>query len=148
MQVVRGSYMANWHLFLLCGMSISTVGCLGGNADNTIPVTGAVTYEGNPLENGKVVLEPVDNTSEKAYAGTIHDGKFEFASTPGRKIVRITSTRPEDPNRLPKSVQQSMEEGLDGPVPVQFIPNQYNRDSELTVEVTTDNANDLVFDLE
>ncbi|PQO39319.1 hypothetical protein C5Y96_05550 [Blastopirellula marina] len=121
-------------------------GCSAGHNDGTTLVSGTVTFNGSPLETGKVILESVQ-AGERSFAGSIHDGKFQMRVTPGEKIVRITATRLENPKKLSSEMKRSMEVGGAGTVPVQYIPAQYNRDSELKVEIDTTGNNQLKWDL-
>ncbi|QDU74229.1 hypothetical protein Pan97_12340 [Bremerella volcania] len=131
---------------LSCCLLIAAAGCSAGNGDGTTLVYGTVTFDGSPLESGKVILEPVQ-AGERPYAASIHDGKFQLSATPGKKIVRITATRLEDPKKLSADMKRSMEVGGAGTVPVQYIPAQYNQNSELTVEIDAAGGNQLAWDL-
>ena len=131
---------------LLGSFLLAAAGCSAGNVDGTLSVSGMVTFDGSPLETGKVILEPVQ-PGERPYAGSIHDGKFQLNVTPGKKIVRITATRLIDPKKLSASTKRSMEVGGAATIPVQFIPAQYNQQSELTVEIDAAGGNDLQWDL-
>ncbi len=131
---------------LLGSFFVATAGCSAGNGDGTMAVSGTVTFNGNPLETGKVILEPSE-PGERPYAGSIHNGKFELNATPGKKIVRITATRLEDPRQLSAEMKRTMEVGGAGTVPVQFIPTKYNRESELTVEIDPAGSNELSWEL-
>lgn len=131
---------------LSCSLLLTAGGCSGGNDDGTLLVSGTVTFDGSPLESGKVILEPVV-AGGRPFAGSIHDGAFQLRATPGKKIVRITATRLEDPKKLSAEMRRTMEVGGAGSVPVQFIPTQYNRDSELTVEINPAGGNQLTWEL-
>jgi len=129
-----------------CSLMILAAGCSAGNNDGTTVVYGTVTYDGSPLESGKVILEPIQ-ADGRPHAGSIHNGQFQLHATPGKKIVRITATRVEDPSKLSASMKRTMEVGGEGTVPVQFIPARYNRESDLTVEIDADGGNELSWDL-
>lgn len=130
---------------LACSLLLAA-GCSASNSDGTTLVSGTVTFDGSPLETGKVILEPAQ-PGERPFAGSIHDGKFQLNATPGKKIVRITATRVEDVKKLSSEMKRTMEVGGAGTVPVQFIPAQYNRDSQLTVEIDAAGGNQLAWDL-
>ncbi|MEW4564367.1 hypothetical protein AB1K70_17645 [Bremerella sp. JC770] len=134
------------HCFLWGSFLLAAAGCSFGNSDGTTLVSGTVTFNGSPVENGKVILEPTAE-GERPFAGSIHDGKFQLRTTPGEKIVRITATRLEDPQKLSAEMRRTMEVGGNKTVPVQFIPAQYNRDSTLTVGIDAAGNEPLTWDL-
>lgn len=75
-------------LALLFFMAAPASGC--GEATR---VGGTVTYEGKPVENGRIVFLPADGQGPSA-GGEIVGGQYEVRNlTPGRKTVQITATR-------------------------------------------------------
>ncbi len=70
-------------LLLLCSVGI---GCGG-----TITVSGDVTYDGVPVENGRIDFIPVDGKGTSA-SGSIKAGKYKVTSAAaGERIVQITA---------------------------------------------------------
>jgi hypothetical protein len=108
-----------------------TIGCGGGQAI----VEGQVTFDGQPVEQGTIVFEPVDGTGAVA-GGTIQNGKYRLGAeeqlTPGNKLVRIKAMR-----TTGKKIK------ADPPAPddlmvdevQQYIPPHYNEQSSLTAQV-------------
>lgn len=124
-----------------------------------LAVDGTVTLDGSPLANAVITFEnPEDSTFAYALTDASGDYVLQFDSvmkgcTPGTKIVRISTTR-----RIPglnggeeggegegdlaeeEMGEESGEEGAGGAAAAggERVPTQYNRDSELTVEVSSD----------
>ena len=121
-----------------------------------LSVDGTVTLDGSPLASAVITFENPDD-STFAYALTDAAGGYELrfdsvmmGCTPGTKIVRISTTR-----RIPglnggeeggegegdlaeeEMGEESGEDGDSGAAPAggERVPSQYNRDSQLTVEV-------------
>lgn len=74
----------------LLGMSLSLLtGC--GPATST--VTGEVTYEGNPVEDGYITFAPVDGKGNDG-GGKITNGKYRVEGIqPGTKQVKVIATK-------------------------------------------------------
>ena len=125
-------FLGNVLFLLVCSLLL---GCSG---DGKYPVTGTVTWNGEPIpadHNGHVTFMPVD-ASIAPDSGPIVDGVYSFRSTPGEKKVEILISRPK--GKVIESMGMAPEE--------MYIPEKYNELSELTVEVTA-GENQLPFDL-
>lgn len=62
---------------------------LAGCGGSTATLTGEVSYDGQPVADGSIVLTPADGKGPTS-GGTITDGKYTVANvTPGPKVVRI-----------------------------------------------------------
>jgi hypothetical protein len=64
-------------------ISACLVGC--GSGDSRLPLTGTVTFNGQPLVFGEVVFRPEKGPEGSA---TIRDGKFDTALESGQGITR------------------------------------------------------------
>ncbi len=117
----------------LCAIFVllAVVGC----GEKIYTVSGTVSYDGKPVENGNIVFEAADGGPGLA-SGGIKDGKYTLQSKPGKKKVAITGYRPKAGSD-PKDPQPPTEE---------YIPAKYNIKSELTKEVTS-GENRFDFDL-
>jgi hypothetical protein len=118
--LTRTSRLALW-LFVLIGLA----GC--GPATGT--VTGEVTVNGVPLEEGVITFSPADKNGESV-TREIKAGKYEAKMVAGNKFVQISApivigTRKESTHPNAPLIQET-EEGL---------PARYNSESELTFEV-------------
>jgi hypothetical protein len=98
--------------FALAGLALLTglTGC-GGSSSG---ISGSVTYEGQPVENGNITFNPADGKGPQA-GGTITDGQYKIDHvTPGRKVVKIQS--------VPKIVfAQDMEARKNAPKPTAVV---------------------------
>ncbi len=113
---------------------LALLGCQGGEA--TYLVSGQVTWEDQPVEKGHIVFVPHDR-SRGQIAGPITQGKYQVKLPAGRMRVEIDADRaigPPDP-----------EMGLE--VRASYIPEEYNVQSQLEVEITPQGPRSLDFSL-
>lgn len=115
-------------LSLIC---LAAVGC--GSAGEGVLVAGAVTYNGQPIDQGEIIFTPAES-SKPSVAGQIAAGKYECQIPPGRNQVRITAYR-----EVPGKVDRS-NPGEESPVVEMYLPDQYNARSTLEVSVDQPNA--------
>jgi hypothetical protein len=116
------------------------VGCSGGRQKpfaGSVPVSGAVTYKGQPLAQGLVRFVPMDPKGQPA-TGAIQGGRFTMNTTvsspgvvSGKYAVAIVSERPTEvpplgPDGLPSQVM---------PKPESLIPERYTKDSTSGLQV-------------
>ena len=116
-------------------LGLVLAGCGG---DGRVSVTGTVSYDGRPVEQGTISFVPLD-PSQAPEGGGIVDGRFALSVPPGKKQVQITGSRP-----LPAD-QQDSESG--GPLYEDYIPPRFNTESTLTAEVKAGEQNQFVFEL-
>ncbi|GAA4425750.1 hypothetical protein [Bremerella cremea] len=135
-------------LIVAAAMTVHTSGCSSHGDPNSVLVSGTVTFDGEPVSIGKVILEDATNPNGKPYAASIHDGKFQMTTSPGKKTVRITATRYESPGKVSATTRRTIESGVPGTMPIQYVPEQYNRKSELSVHITETGNAPLTFDLQ
>lgn len=109
-------------------------GC-GGGGPREYLVTGSVTFDGLPVEDGEIVFLPANMGTPRA--AQIVNGQFQCRLPEGEKQVQITATR-ESPTPAP--------DGL--PNYESYIPAMYNTQSKLTAEVKANGDNALTFDLQ
>jgi hypothetical protein len=116
-------------------------GCSGGSKVGE--VSGQVTLDGKPLEEGVVRFAPVDGKTPTASA-LIAGGKFSEKVPVGKHRVEISAPR------LPKGFNSSKElkRGTvdEGPALEELIPARYNAQSKLETEVKP-GRNDIKFEL-
>jgi hypothetical protein len=120
-----------WRAVVLALAFLSMLGCSSG--PRTYRVTGHVTFDGQPVEDGEILLIPEDK-SISPDAAPIQDGVFDFKAKPGVKRVEI---------RASHAIAQSAM----GPVMKEYIPPRYNGESTLREEVQPTDANQFTFDL-
>lgn len=124
---------------LLVLLSAAVVCGCGGDSQPT--VSGKVTLDGKPLENGAISFVPADGATATA-GGIITNGEYTVEVPAGAKKVEITAAkvvgqRPAyegNPNSPMIDITESI------------IPERYNTKSELTREVKA-GENTLDFEL-
>ncbi len=80
---------APFRMIILLIITLFMVGC----GSNRFPVAGEVTFDGKPVEQGTISLEPIDRQGPTT-GGKITNGKYRLegdaAPLPGKKTVRIS----------------------------------------------------------
>lgn len=121
------------------------LGCEDQNAIGRHVLSGAVTYDGQPVASGTIEFFPTDR-SKKPAGAEIVDGRYEIERTLGPELgtyqIAILADRPS--GRMVPADEGSSEMVN---VPEQYIPPIYNLQTTLTVEVTGDQEN-VDFNLE
>jgi hypothetical protein len=131
----------------LLGLACSAVLVIVGCGNGRVPVTGTVLFEGRPVEEGMITLEPVDGQGPTT-GGMITAGKYDLrgqaSATVGEKIVRIVALR---------KTGRKIAAGSPAPAGtmvdevIQCIPKQFNDESTLRIQVTAGRSNTHEFDL-
>lgn len=130
--------------FAIAALVVLALGA--GCGRERFPVRGTVTFDGKPVEEGTISLEPADGQGPTT-GGRIVDGKYELlgAAAPkaGKKIVRIFAAR--------KTGRQVEVPAVDTPTMVdeleRYIPEIYNTQSTLSCEVSSQGTNRIDFHL-
>lgn len=118
--------------------AIAAVGC-EQPSDGLSTVTGVVTVDGEPAEQGTLALSPLGADSRRI-GSTIKDGAFSLKAAPGKARVmiyvpRVVGQQPSrDPNAPPR------------PIIEEALPARFNSNSELVIEVQP-GASEHNFDL-
>ncbi len=121
---------------LLCCLA-AVSGC-GPGGPKTVPVSGSVTFAGEPVADGEIAFRSADGATA-SWAGRIVAGRYAIRSTVGPKRVEIIAVRPK-PGAKPKASGE-------GVINEMYIPDRYNLESELRAEVTTAGPNEFNFTL-
>jgi hypothetical protein len=100
-------------------------------------VTGAVTFDGQPLPQGDILFQPTDPQFGPD-AGKIIDGKFSLRVRPGSTKVVIGATRLVPGKKGPMRGE---------PVYEDYIPAKYNAQTTLTADVKSGSKNEFTFTL-
>jgi hypothetical protein len=122
---------------LVFGMS----GCAKDSGPTYYPVSGQVTFEGEPITEGSIIFTPADEPDLPAVGGVITDGQYTLKAYAGTFKVQIFANR-EDPSKTIATPG-----GEDIPGSEQYIPEQYNTKTELTADVLPDQGEQINFDL-
>lgn len=122
-------------------MLLTMVGCLamtlvGCNKKvEQFEIHGQVTYESEPIAEGKILFMPIDESRPQAIA-KILDGKYTTASPGGVFVgeykVQVFGYRKtgevQDLGKLYGTQEQR----------VQFVPAKFNHETELTVDISSE----------
>jgi hypothetical protein len=121
----------------LTGLLMCAVGVVGcDRAAARYPVSGAVSWKGEPVQEGDIIFEPED-PNHLPEAGKVVNGHYEMKVTAGRKKVRLYASK-EKP-----AVHKAMGPSEREPI----IPPDYNARSAITAEVTATGPNQFDFHL-
>jgi hypothetical protein len=101
-----------------------------------VPVSGTVTYNGQPVPDGSIVFMSADNHLTPD-AGKVSGGQFTFSAKPGKKKVEIRAVREvgEVIREMGVKARQS------------YIPTKYNAETTLTADIVVGDKNQFTFDL-
>jgi hypothetical protein len=122
-----------WSITLLLPLLL---GCRRTGELEMVVVSGTVTYQGKPIEEGEIRLVPVGDTKGPTSAGLIRDGHYEITARGGVPVgthrVEIHGVRPVA-GATPAEDRPGMAAGS---LPKQqYLPKQYNDSSELKVTI-------------
>jgi hypothetical protein len=110
-------------------------GC-GPSGPVRYPVSGEVTWEGEPVTKGYIVFEPADEAVAPD-AGKIENGRYQTEVQEGKKKVRISAEREVGPyNPVMGSPERQS-----------YIPREYDAETMLEVTVTPEGENQFDFHL-
>lgn len=126
-------------------MVLACLGCGAGNSLDLQAVSGSVTFDGKPLEQGSIQFVPQDNATGLLSGALITAGTYSIPQDkglpPGKYTVRISSA--DRSSNAPASPP-----GMESSVPAkERIPARYNAESQLTAEVTAGGDNTFDFPL-
>ena len=121
------------------------VGCGSSDGLNRQPVSGTVTFDGQPISTGAILFEPATQDSGTAVGAIIRKGNFAISMSegpvPGRYRVRIYAS---------SGVQAPPAKGQTDRFPrpmVDSLPARYNAQTELIADVSARGANRYGFSL-
>jgi hypothetical protein len=129
---MRYQKLARWALLLL-GLVV-VLGCSG--EEQRIVVTGTVTFDGQPIDNGTVLFIPEGDSGSQTrpkFGTQIVNGKYafepNFGPVPGKYKVTIT---------WDKKTGRKISTGdlIDTEETAQVLPPKYNSEEETVLQVT------------
>lgn len=128
-------------LFLTC--TILTAPILGCKpANNTLPILGSVTLDGQPLDSALILFVPL-NSGRKKTGGEVSGGQYHITAkdglAPGRyRVEFLQNYFPAEatPGFTPGKAYSPDEQAQ--PEVLQVIPSWYSKESLLSLEVTPD----------
>jgi hypothetical protein len=156
--LVRGIALMRPYLWVIaCVAALSSPGC--GDAGRGVAVSGKVTFEGEPVQDGSIQFIPQPGTDGPSAGATIADGTYSIPAqsgpVPGTYRVQIQGYK----NVRPRTAKE-MGPGLMGMDPKDapglmkdqwvkesIIPKRYNTASDLTATVPEQGSVTLDFAL-
>jgi hypothetical protein len=130
--------------FALCLAILGLAGCGGGR----VPVTGSVSYKGEPVGEGTIAFvaaDPAGGGEAANASGEIKDGKYSIQAVrgpkPGKYKVEVYWNK-----KTGRMVPTPGDADVKMPETKQLLPPKYNRQSELTADITS-GGNTVNFDL-
>lgn len=153
MEPSKKSHLPQSLVAVMSAILLCQYGC-GGHSENELPraeVSGTVTFNGQPLEEGVIRFVPVEGTPGPKTSATIKNGTFAADSNAGPVVgqhrIEIESTddggfAPDDEQAL-KRLHESGTKRID----VVRIPAIYNSRSTLTETISLDGPNEFNFEL-
>jgi len=116
------------------GLLIAALGVYLGCGGSRTTIEGAVTFDGQPVEQGSITFEPASGAGPSA-GGTIQKGRYKIDAaevTPGEMIVRISAVRPTG-KKIEAGPPEPLGTMVDEVRP--YIPAAYNEQSTLKAQV-------------
>lgn len=105
---------------LLALASVALAGC--SNEPPQFEISGAVTYQGQPIADGQLVFED-ETPAQGKWSAPIKDGRYKLKATAGAKLVRLSAS---------KETGRILEGGMGAKVPerIDILPPQFNTQSK------------------
>lgn len=129
--------------FALVGLAASGCGRRDGPTRALVSVSGTVTLDGQPLEQGEIHFVSSDGrAAEEGYfidACIVKQGVYKGKTSAGERVVQIWSFKASD--AAPDPVTG------DKPLPINVIPTRFSEKSTLSASVTDSGPNTFTFDL-
>ena len=114
-------------------LAATMVGCDKGTGLTKVVVTGTITYNGEPIDNGEIRFLPIDATQGPISGGPIVKGTYKAVSKGG---VPVGTHRVEIRGYMPAAVVTgSSTAAVEGGPAVQFVDKTFNDQSELTCKI-------------
>lgn len=121
------------------------VGC-GPDTGGRVGVSGEVTYQGQPLQNGTIQFVSTDGS--QMAGGTISEGHYEIPAEqgllPGEMTVRISSA---SETSSPPPAEDAPGDPAAFAPREELIPAEYNSQSTLKTTITSDGPNTFDVDI-
>jgi len=115
-------------------LMLMIAGCTGSGGPERAVVSGAVSFNGEPVEEGTISFVPTGTTQGPSTGSPITAGEYSIAADKGPVLgthrVEIRAYRKTGRKLPPKPPNPSETEET-----VPYIPAQYNSESTLTVEI-------------
>jgi len=126
---------AAYVVVLFCGGMILQIGCHSDPYERVV-VSGKVSYEGEPIQEGMIRFLPIEGTQTPPNGGYIMDGTYRIKTRGGVAVGthRVIIEAFRNASGTPKGPADPLTDHH-GPAPRQFLPKKYNEESQLTITI-------------
>lgn len=114
-------------LLLLPAALICVFGC-GRSGDGKVDVSGTVTFNGKPIEEGTIQFVHTETTADTV---TVTGGRYATRIPTGSKKIVVHAYR-----KTGELLRDPTDKQSGYPVVSNYIPSKFNEQSELTTDVT------------
>lgn len=131
----------------LAALTVAMVGC-GSSGPERAPIRGRVTVAGQPLASGRILFTPVAPTEGPATSARIVNGEYTIERKEG-PLVGKNRIEIEDDIATDFALDDEAayaQRAMTRTLPRSIVPPQYNRQSQITIEVQSGDEN--AFDLD
>jgi hypothetical protein len=123
---------------------LSVMGCAAGDHLSRVLLSGAVTYDGKPVEKGQIRFIPQEQSGGPITIASIDGGRYTTEATGGVPVgAHRVEVKGYDAHEY-----QTAPTGPGSPPVKQLLPDKYNRESTLTASVQDDSDGRLDFNLD
>jgi len=148
-------------LLLFCCVPLGLAGCGSANPFGTVPVTGKITVDGEPMSGVSISFTPTDEAGMTAYGMTVADGTFQLTTggapfgtgaKPGSYYLTFSKVEATGQGVSLADIEAGVVQRGGGPAaPTYLIPKKFS-DPKTTgfdpVEVKKSGKNNFSFNLE
>ena len=125
------------HVTFYLAVAVLVITACGKGRLERVPVSGTVSYDGQPVAQGTIRFAPLSGQKVPLSAAQIKDGKYTADSKGGVAVgeyrVEIDAYHKGKPTNPSRPLPPGVERGSTGWV--QYIPPKYGTESELTFTV-------------
>jgi len=120
-------------LGLIAFLGFALVSLPGCSKSDGVTVSGTVTFDGRPVEEGYITLSPADGKGPSA-GGPIKQGKFSISGVlPGEKIVSVTGGGKIEFPKSSEEMAQMAAQGQQIQAAPQIPPNAKGNNQNVTI---------------
>jgi len=138
----RAGTATRWAVVWLAVAGVLLAGCGRRSKLRRLPVSGSVTFAGQPVDDGLIEFIPVDSTPGPSFGGAVKAGRYDVPAAQGGHEggtyrVQITASRASGKTfTVDARVLSRDGEKMEVPVMESLIPEKYNVASTLRVTLT------------